>query len=922
MKGLIKPIAAAVLIGLAGCGAEKSTEEYLASANSYLASDNTAAAVIELKNAVKQSPENVEARTILGDIYYAQGSYLAAEKEYRKALTDEADSNELAPKLALTFYKLGKNKELDNLIQDTPRLDTGPSATLSAIHALSYFNRGDVEKAEDALLIAEQQQSENIYTKLGQAALQASTSSKEDREQRVDIAINTVNEVLAVEPSNVEANLIAGHLKMAKADFAGAQTSFETVVELVPEAVQNQLYLAQSLIKQNKFDEAEPYVDKLLKLSPQHPLINEFKARIAYARQDFSEAKAASEMAVQNGSTNMTAFVIAGISSMKDNQYEQAYRYLSRVQGSLPDDHMINRLYAYLQLQLGYVDQATETLDRLTDLQDSDAMLFATATSELTKAGKEKKALSYAEKAASLDETGANTVKLGILKLANQDSSGITELESALNTNPDLIEARLALVYSLLNQNKPDEARKAADDLIQLHPDDSRGYTLKGLVEKLQGNGDQAIALLDQALEISANDPIALLSKSNVYMEQDKTEEAFAIAKQNIQYNAERSYVVRNFMAAAGQLDRGAEATEWVKQLYDADSNNANLLWAYGVGLAASNQKEQAIELLTSVPEEKQIPPTRQLLGDLYIQTNQLIKAEDVYKTWVELNPDSKQAHQRLIASNELQHDYSDALQNAKAAIREFPADSSFQLILATMLFENDQVRASRLAIEDMDDETAQHPVAVRLQARIALHQKDFDKGIELWRQYYEMRPTVRNLTSLADVYELTGNSEKAIEVIEADMGNFTNTTPSHLKLAHLYMGTDSAKSAQHYEAVLAENPGNVMALNNLAWLHLEEGQFGPAKEYSERAYKAAGKHPAIADTYGFALLKTGNSAKALEVLQTAYEADSSNQEIAIHYAAALVANSQKTQAKQVLSTTTPPTEALETLKAELMSQL
>ena len=119
---------------------------------------------------------------------------------------------------------------------------------------------------------------------------------------------------------------------------------------------------------------------------------------------------------------------------MKEGQLEQAYRFLSQVKGSLPNDHLISRLYAYLQLQLGYTEEAVETLDQLTALKESDSELFASATAELAKSGDESKALSYAEKAASLDTSGTNTFKLGVLKLANEDQSGLPLMYHSGNT--------------------------------------------------------------------------------------------------------------------------------------------------------------------------------------------------------------------------------------------------------------------------------------------------------------------------------------------------------------------------------------------------------------------------------------------------------------------------------------------------------
>ena len=920
MKGLLTPIAAATLFALVGCGADKTSEEYLTNAKQYLSSGSEDAAVIELKNAIRESSENVEARLILGDIYYGQGAYEAAEKEYLYALKAGADANSAAPKLALTYYKSNKSKEIVDLAQEYSRLNAEASATMAAVQALSYLAEGDMAQAKDYLAIAEQKQADNIYTLLSQATINVSSQEAGDPQERLKLAVTTVQEVLAIAPDNVEANLIYAHLLMSQKKYPEAEQRFEKIRNLSPMAPQYELYLAQSLIKQDKFEQAEPHINNLLTVAPEHPTINEYKAQVLYARQDFKGAKAHSEKALQNGSTSMTSYVMAGISSMKVNQLEQAYLHLSKVQSSLPNDHMISRIYAYLQLQLGYVDEATATLDRLTNLKESDAALFASATAELAKSGQDTKALDYAEKAAKLDETGANTVKLGILKLANQNQEGLDDLERALSTNPDLVEARLALVYSLLNQGEEQPARKAADDMLKAFPDDPRGYTLKGLVEKRLGNLEQALTLFDQALAKSSNDPITLIGKADVLTQLKQEPAAFGLHKQNIMHNADKPYVVRSFMAHAGKFNHDKEATEWVKQLYEANKSNAFLSWAYAVGLAANSQQEQAIGILEGIAEHQ--PITFQLLGDLYIQSRQFVKAEDIYSQWLAVQPNNPQIYQRLIAASELQHDYSDALRYSQQARQHFPKSQVFALLEATMLFEKGQVRAARIAADNLNEDTAAHPVAIRLQARIAMHEKEYPRGLVLWQDYYKKQPDMNGLVALAKAYQWAGKPTEAIAILEQEMGQYDIQYPAHMSLGALYLETDPIKALAHFQAVLKESPENVVALNNSAWLLAEQGQLQNALVIAQKAYELSNQNPAVSDTYGSILLKTGDSKQALSVLEQAYQAMRNNPEIALHYAEALLAEGRKTQAKQVLAVTKPESASLKELKARLLKQL
>lgn len=916
MKGLLKPLAAITILGLTACGAEKTSEEYLASANQYLAAGESDAAIIELKNSLRISSDNLEARLLLGDAYYNQGLYSEAEKEYRRADKAGIDSNKVVPKLALAYFQNYKFDDVSALLDKYPKLSPEAGSTLAAVQALSLFAQGKPDEAKDYLVIAEQKQSDNIYTRLGKATLAA------DSDADFKTAQQTVEEVLEIAPNSLEANLLYGRLLMAQTNYQAAEETFTKVLNIAPTFHQATLYLVQSQIKQGKIEEAKPYLAELLAIAPNHPLINEFKARILFAEESYNEAGAFADIAIQNGSREISSFVISGISAMKQNKLEQAYRTLTQVKDSLPPKHIVSRIYAYLQLQLGYTDDAVKTLDRLSNLTSADAELFSSATAVLSQSGKQAKALDYAQKAASLDDSGANTVKLGMLKLSYEDQSGLDDIGEAIKNNPNLIEARFALVYGLLKKGEMESARTAADDMLKVLPDHPQSLTLKGLVERAAGNTTIALQQFDKALAIEPHDAVALMGKANTLEEQGESEQAFELYKTNLKYNSDKPFIAQNFIAYSGRKKRTPEATEWAKQLFEAEPDNASFAWAYSIGLAVNNQKELAVTTLESLKPEQQNVLTQQLLGDLLIQTNQLDKAEKAYEFLLEANPKQAKPYQRLIAVNELQRDFSDALKYTQQVLKLFPDNQSLKLVEATMLYEKEQYGASQKALNELNKETIEHPVAVRLKARLATRNKDYKAGLSLWQEYYEKQPNARALVSVASLLELNNKHAEAIQLLEQDIDKFTDKVPVHIKLAELYLANNRQQSAKHYEAALALDGENIMALNNAAWLLMEFKQYPKAESYAKKAYELSKQQPLIGDTYGLTLLKQNNAKQALVVLEAAYEAQSSNNEIALHYAQALIANNDKPKAKNLLKHINPEKEGLKRLKQELMAQL
>jgi hypothetical protein len=102
-----------------------------------------------------------------------------------------------------------------------------------------------------------------------------------------------------------------------------------------------------------------------------------------------------------------------------------------------------------------------------------------------------------------------------------------------------------------------------------------------------------------------------------------------------------------------------------------------------------------------------------------------------------------------------------------------------------------------------------------------------------------------------------------------------------------LYQSEDQQdKARQAYETTLELAPDNAVALNNLAWMiHEEDAARG--LELAERAYNGNAENAAVADTYGWILLRNGEVRKSIEVLEKARERAPDSRDITQHLAEA-----------------------------------
>ena len=127
------------------------------------------------------------------------------------------------------------------------------------------------------------------------------------------------------------------------------------------------------------------------------------------------------------------------------------------------------------------------------------------------------------------------------------------------------------------------------------------------------------------------------------------------------------------------------------------------------------------------------------------------------------------------------------------------------------------------------------------------------------------------------------------------------------LALAGLYeaLGRKTAAQAEYERLAKLPRPSAVV-LNNLAWLYLRGGD-ARALETARRAYELDSDNPAIMDTYGWALVKSGKVAEGLRILESAALYLPSSPEIQYHLAEALSRVGDTRRAREALAKALAP---------------
>ncbi|BCN27281.1 XrtA/PEP-CTERM system TPR-repeat protein PrsT [Vibrio alfacsensis] len=885
--------------------------KYIDSAQEYLNKNETNAAMIELKNAIQQSPEDGLARFMLGKIYLQQGNFSNAEKELSRAIKYGYSPDDSVPLLARSLLSQNKLEETVLLLEEFDLSDSLASSELFAIAAMAEIRLNNVEKTK-ALL--EQAGTETHYAKLAHATYLSATNERDEAQKSIDA-------LLKLDNSNSDTWILNGHLAMTRNDFDIAYESYKKASELSPMAIQYQFFMANALVHDKRLAEASPIVDELLKINSQGSYINELRAIILFADKNYADAKIHADRALNNGSKSLRAATISGVSAFQLGQFEQAHRILKKVSPRLPNNHIVNRLYHVTQLKLGYLDEAIESLNSYDIQTKEDSAFISRASMELAKIGRNDMALELAQKASENDSSQAEAT-LGLIKLANNDLTGIDDLQSALEDNIALPGAKRALVNYYLLRKELDEADAVANKWLKENPSDIDGLIVKGIVSKEKGQLEQAKSYYNQVQELAPHNTQALVELAGIESLMNRPDAALSLLLSAKEQSPNDHNVSKKLIEYSQELNRLPEAIALIDKQLKSDPFNRHLKIQKAHALELSGGKEAAIDILESLPNSDKDAAVWKLLGNLYYSEGDLSQAKRNYEQWLDLAKYNPAAYIGNIQLAKHSGDFNEGLKLVNRAIEIFPNDFRFQYLKAELLYRKGELNAAQRELAKLPQGIQETANFLRLQGIIYIAKEDYPAAVNVHKARYDLKPTIITARELAHAYALNGQENEAINFLIQLMNEYGESVwPLKLKLAELYIDSQPDKAIEEYKTILEKQPSNPLALNNLAWLYLDKEQPSKACEFAKKAYEIANQSVEIADTYGYCLFKSGDTQKALELLELAYTSKQYSPEIALHFAEVLISDKQVKQATDVLSNIVTKDPSLVATKNELEEQ-
>lgn len=891
-----------LVVTLSACSQQVTEQELLARARIALDQGKARAAVIDIKTALQQDPDNAAARRLLGEAYVYQQDPATASNEFARALKS-AENAEVRLLYARALLSAGQGEELLELNAGGEFASVAEQPQYMAVLAQALVlgvaaDRATVQQAQEIMDRAVLAAPDDSYvaTAHGFFLLRYVGAIEE--------AGNAIENTLIVNPDYTPAWSLLGDIQQLRGDYAQAQDSYARAIELNPFRFPDRLNLVAMKIELGETKVAREELDRLDVRHPNHPGVNFLQGRMLLGSGDYAEAVARFSAVLSVSPAHSGALYLAAIANIHEGNHGTALAQLNSFLVGQPGHLNARLLLGNVHLQL----QQPESAERIArEILESDAGhysalgLLAAALNAQGLHG--KSAEIYQSMSNAQPEAVESRLALGTeLLLAGKGAAGIAELEAVRDLAPDRATARERLIEAHLKAGNVSAARREAEAYGTQDSASPRPSIFLGRIA-LEDNDPvlarkyfQRALLLDPG-NVTANGGLAVLAAADKDLVQARAHYLDALA-----HHPENLDSLMNLAAIEGAM---GDPEAMVANL-EAALKTAPRALAPRLALARSHLAEgrggEALALLIEVkdlyPREPQL---WLLLTEAMLAGGDLVSSAAAAETLLNLMPDDVIALATLARVELRRGRFTEAEAQLTTALALQPTNSDLRKLMTEVLVSQGKMEMAGDMLASLPADVAAEPVVRLARGRIALARNRPAEAEGHLRSAMAAQPSAMTLVWLSGAMVAQGRYDEALHLARDWLVDHPADGLVHSQLASTYLELGRDKEARaHYLKALDEAPDNVMILNNLGWLYRKDDH-KRALGYIEKANRLAPESPQVKDTYAMIQLQRGNLAEALSLNQKALDGLPGDAEIRYHRALILHADGQQEKAKRIL---------------------
>ncbi len=490
-----------------------------------------AKSIEQYQSIIAKDPKDQESQLVLARLYRLAHKSVESEKAYKAVLAIEPDNEEALTGLAMVYSDVGNTTGAIEMLKRATEKDPNPR-TLNAL-AQFYEQSKDWKNAAATWkqMLPMVQETGTVKRYLARDLL---FSNKDDE------ALAIYGEIAAEEPKDAQVQLRIAEIYLQKKDFAQARAAFAKAkaldggnievaydeVNLLEaegkpvEAINALKALVDNTSRKQANEEDKRVRSRLLdRLGFLYRAQNQYPESIAAFRQVAeSDPDQGAHASLQVAET----YRIAKNSTSAMQEIEGALK-------KFPKDRALVQLHASLLVDAGKTDAAVNELRAQGEPDRETLLVIAQLYERGKKYAEEAKALNQAEALSTTkpEKQGVQFARGAMLEKQKNFEAAEAEFRKVLETDPDNAGALNYLGYMLADRNiRLEEAQKMISRAVELEPGNGAYLDSLGWVQYRQNRLEQAEDSLRKALETIKTDPTVHDHLGDVYMKQGKVREA------------------------------------------------------------------------------------------------------------------------------------------------------------------------------------------------------------------------------------------------------------------------------------------------------------------------------------------------------------------------------------------------------------
>lgn len=770
----------------------------------------------------------------------------------------------------------------------------------------AHFANGSFAEAERVYQNAKQQFPDNYQSYLGLARLSLKQGQLEQAKDLADMAYQRSQD-------NTMVQYTRGLLAKYTGDTVRAEEYMTDAVRLFPGNVMANLELAEIKINQQKYNQAELYLDAVYQINPRNPMALYLSGVILSSKGEYAEAEALLNRSRSVTENFLPALYVRGLVAYQLNNNDVAIELLTKVLGARPANRTARIALAGSYLKKQQPRAAYNTLLPLIEQQQDDVNVLAMAAAILIAQGETERGRAMYERVAQLQGNQSAEVvpgldtKLALAQFVAGDSKNALSTLSVFAASKDVQLRDLGVLGSMqLRTDDFEGANITISKIIEVAPNRALGYNMRGTLEFQKRDFEAAIQSFTQALTLEANYFTARRNRALAAMNLRQYDRAETDLKRLLE---DKPSDTRAKAALGKVLLENGKAEEAVPYFREAVRliPDSVVLWAdYSQALADSGNTTRAIEeARATAVRGNDNPAILKRMGLLLLELDQARAAErplSRYAVFKYASGEANLLHGRALLKTGLFTGARMAFLRAAESTEDMIDPDVVEWYLFATEAMGRKLTEAEARLSTLKSTKRPADIPASLIGQVFLDKGEPELAASAYREALKSGKTEQLVIGLSRALYAMGLGSSGIQELERYLTGDIQARLVRTELASRYeQKEDFENASKQYERILQSGVADASVVAKLAMVYLRLGNRDSAR-LAERAYLMSPDDPAILDVAGWiALQAERKTVQAIDYLEKATRRAPGKAVYKYHLGIAYLARGNRSDAARVL---------------------